>query len=259
MARRSKKRNATEPRDEPAGVAGKSVVINGGTTGIGLATAILLASRGARVMLFGRDREEVKGAVAEATCAGTEAFGMVADVTRQRDVIRVFKEADKRFNKRLDILINNAAFIDNGVPDGDYDGWRKMLDTNVLGYLHCARQALDRMRPRKDGHILMVGSMSADLREPNNDVYVATKAAIQANCEALRKHVNKDGIRLTLIEPGAVDTPLQRKSEADKARRVRAMEMIEPADIAECIVFALSQPKRVDIVQMQVRPLKQLI
>jgi NADP-dependent 3-hydroxy acid dehydrogenase YdfG len=105
----------------------------------------------------------------------------------------------------------------------------------------------------------MVGSMSADLREPNNDVYVATKAAVQALCEAMRKNVNKDGIRLSLIEPGAVDTPMQRKSEADKARRVRAMEMIEPADIAECIVFALSQPKRVDIVEMRVRPLKQLI
>ena len=259
MARRSRKRHPTEPRDQPAGVAGKSVVINGGTTGIGRASAVLLASRGARVLLFGRDRDEVNDAVAQATRAGGETYGLVADVTRQRDVIRVFKEADKRFGKRLDILINNAAFIDNGVPDGNYDGWRQMLETNVLGYLHCARQALDRMRSRKDGHILMVGSMSADLREPNNDVYVATKAAIQANCEALRKNVNENGIRLTLIEPGAVDTPLQRKTAADKARRVRAMEMIEPADIAECIVFALSQPKRVDIVQMQVRPLNQLI
>jgi NADP-dependent 3-hydroxy acid dehydrogenase YdfG len=234
-------------------------VINGGTTGIGLATVNLLASRGARVLLFGRDRDEVNDAVAQATAAGGEAYGVAADVTRQREVIRVFKEADKRFGNRLDILINNAAAIDNGVTDGDYDGWRKMLDTNVRGYIHCAREAIDRMRPRKDGHILMVGSMSADLREPNNDVYVATTAAVQALCEAMRKNVNKDGIRLSLIEPGAVDTPMQRKSEADKARRVRAMEMIEPADVAECIVFALSQPKRVDIVEMRVRPLKQLI
>jgi NADP-dependent 3-hydroxy acid dehydrogenase YdfG len=140
-----------------------------------------------------------------------------------------------------------------------YDGWRKMLDTNVLGYLQCAQEAIDRMLPRKDGHLLMVGSMSADLREPTNDVYAATKAAVQALCEALRKGVNKDGIRVTLIEPGAVDTPMQRKTPADKARRVRTMEMIEPADIAECILFALSQPKRVDIVEMRVRPLKQLI
>jgi NADP-dependent 3-hydroxy acid dehydrogenase YdfG len=259
VARRRPKPNAIPVADAPSGVAGKCVVINGGTTGIGLATVNLLASRGARVLLFGRDRDEVNDAVAQATAAGGEAYGVVADVTRQREVIRVFKEADKRFNRRLDILINNAAAIDNGVTDGDYDGWQRMLDTNVRGYIHCAREAIDRMRPRKDGHILMVGSMRADQREPNNDVYVATKAAVQALCEAMRKNVNKDGIRLSLIEPGAVDTPMQRKSEADKARRVQAMEMIEPADVAGCIVFALSQPKRVDIVEMRVRPLKQLI
>jgi len=257
--RRSTKAKTPSASDEGRGVAGKSVVINGGTTGIGLATAILLASRGARVLLFGRDRKAVDEAVGHAAVAGGEAFGLVADVTRPRDVERVFKEADRRFDKRLDILVNNAATVANGVPDGDVDGWRSMLETNVLGYFQCARLALDRMRPRKDGHILMVGSMSADLREPGNDVYAATKAAIQAHCEALRKNVNAHGIRVTLIEPGAVDTPMQRKSEADKARRVRAMEMIEPADIAECILFALSQPKRVDVVQMQVRPLKQLI
>ena len=101
--------------------------------------------------------------------------------------------------------------------------------------------------------------MSADVREKDSSVYVGTKAGIQGFSEALRKEVNPHGIKVTLIEPGAVDTPMQRKTAADKARRVRAMEMIEPKDVAECIVFALSQPKRVDIVSMQVRPLKQLI
>jgi NADP-dependent 3-hydroxy acid dehydrogenase YdfG len=258
MAKRAKRSEPAASADE-GGLAGKSVIINGGTTGIGLATAKLLATYGARVLLFGRERECVDEAVEQASAAGGEVYGVAADVTRQREVIRVFKEADKRFGGRLDILINNAAAIGDGVLDGDYDGWRRMLDTNILGYLHCAREALDRMRPRKDGHVLMVGSMSADLREAQNDVYVATKAAIQALCGALRKNVNEEGIRVTLIEPGAVDTPMQRKSQAKKDRQKRGMEMIEPDDIAECIRFALSQPKRVDIVSMQVRPLKQLI
>ena len=244
---------------DDGGLAGKSVIINGGTTGIGLATAKLLATYGARVLLFGREQNCVDEAVEQASAAGGEVYGVAADVTRQREVLRVFKEADKRFGGHLDVLINNAATAGDSLLESDYDAWRKTLDTNILGYLHCAREALDRMRPRKDGHLLMVGSMSADLREPTNDIYAATKAAIQALCEALRKNVNEDGIRVTLIEPGAVDTPLQRKPQGKKDRKKRDMEMIEPDDIAECIRFALSQPKRVDIVSMQVRPLKQLI
>ena len=245
--------------DDAAGIAGKSVVINGGTTGIGLATAKLLATYGARVLLFGRDGREVAVAVEQCNAAGGEAYGVVADVTRQREVLRVFKEADKRFGGRLDVLINNAASAGDALLESDYDAWRKTLDTNILGYLHCAREALNRMRPHKDGHVLMVGSMSADLREPSNDIYAATKAAVQALCEALRKNVNKDGIRVTLIEPGAVDTPMQDKPRSKKDAQKRQLEMIEPDDIAECIRFVLSQPKRVAIVQMQVRPLKQLI
>lgn len=257
MPKPSTKRAAAQPDDSP-GVSGKSVVINGGTTGIGLATAKLLAMYGARIVLFARDGKEVADAVEQVQSAGGEAHGVVADVTRQREVIRVFTEADKRFGS-LDILINNAATSGDALLESDYDTWRKTLDTNILGYLHCARLALDRMRPRKGGHILMVGSMSADLREPTNDIYAATKAAVQALCEALRKNVNRDGVRVTLIEPGAVDTPMQSKPRAKKERMKDAMEMLDPDDIAECIRFTLSQPKRVNIVQMQVRPLKQLI
>jgi NADP-dependent 3-hydroxy acid dehydrogenase YdfG len=254
MAKKTKQSAA----DDAAGIAGKAVVINGATTGIGLATAKLLAMYGARVLLFGRERDCVDEAVEQAQAAGGEVYGVVADVTRQREVIRVFTEADKRLGP-VDVLINNAATAGDSLLESSYDDWKRTLDTNILGYLHCAREALDRMRPRKDGHILMVGSMSADLREPANDIYAATKAAIQALCEALRKNVNKDGVRVTLIEPGAVDTPLQSKPQSKKDRMKADLEMLHPDDIAECIRFALSQPKRVDIVQMQVRPLKQLI
>lgn len=245
--------------DARPGVSGRSVVINGGTTGIGLATAKLLASRGARILLFARNRDDVGQAVEACQAAGGEAHGLVADVTRQREVIRVFKEADRLFDGRLDVLINNAATSGDALLESDYDAWRATLDTNVLGYLHCAREALDRMRPAQRGDIVMVGSMSADLREPTGDIYAATKAAVQALCEALRKNVNREGIRVSLIEPGAVDTPMQSKPQSRKDRMKRSMEMIEADDIAECIHFILSQPKRVDIVQMQVRPLKQLI
>ncbi len=239
-------------------IAGKAVLLNGGSSGIGRATARLLAANGARVLIFGRDEQQLKEAVKDAASQGGEVYGIAGDVAKRKDVQRLFKEADKRLGQ-LDVLINNAAIAGHSLLDSDYDAWKETLDVNILGYMACAREALDRMRPRREGHLLMVGSMSADLREASGDVYAATKAAVQAFCEALRKNVNEDGIRVTLIEPGAVDTPLQTKPQAEKNRKKKKMEMLEPADIAECILFALSQPKRCDIVQMQVRPLKQLI
>jgi NADP-dependent 3-hydroxy acid dehydrogenase YdfG len=243
-------------------LAGKAIVINGATTGIGRATAKLLVSRGARVLFFGREKKDLDDALNEVIAArgnnGGEAHGMIADVSRLEDVRRVFQTADEQLGG-VDILINNAAIGGESLLEGNYDDWKYTLEVNVLGYFACAREALDRMRPKKEGHILMVGSMSADLREASNDIYAATKSAIQAFAEALRKNVNKDGIRVSLVEPGAVDTPIQEKPQAEKDRKKAAMEMLEPEDIAECIHYVLTQPKRCDVVMVQIRPLKQLI
>jgi NADP-dependent 3-hydroxy acid dehydrogenase YdfG len=242
-------------------VAGKAIVINGATTGIGRATARLLVADGARVLIFGRDQTDLGDALRELSAAaagGGQAHGLVGDVAQHEDVQRVFRHADEKLGG-VDILINNAAIGGESLLDGSYADWKYTLDVNVLGYFACAREALDRMLPKGEGHILMVGSMSADLREPSNDIYAATKAAIQAFAEALRKNVNEKGIRVSLVEPGAVDTPIQEKPQTEKDRKVRAMEMLEPEDIARSIYFILTQPKRCDVVMMQVRPLKQLI
>jgi len=115
------------------------------------------------------------------------------------------------------------------------------------------------MRPRGSGHIVNIGSMSADQREPSNDVYVSTKAGIQGFTESLRKNVNKDNIRVSLIESGAVNTSIQEKPEAQKREKVEKMEMLEPEDIARCVLYVLTQPARCDVVSVQIRPVKQLI
>ena len=101
--------------------------------------------------------------------------------------------------------------------------------------------------------------MSADLREEGGEVYVATKAAIQAFSESLRKNANKQNIRVTLIEPGAVATPIQEKTKEEEREKLEKMEMILPEDIARCILYCLTQPQRVDVVSVQVRPVKQII
>jgi NADP-dependent 3-hydroxy acid dehydrogenase YdfG len=236
-------------------LAGKSVIIAGGTTGIGLATAKRLAAEGAKVFIFGRHEQALNDALKQ---MGGESHGITADQSRGEDVERVFREADARFGE-CDILINNAAVTAGPVGDKQFDEMRYALETNVLGYFACTHEAINRMKRRGGGHIVNVGSMSADLREPGGEIYVATKAAIQAFSESLRKTANKENIRVTLIEPGAVATPLQDKSPQEEREKIAKMGMIEPDDVARCVVYCLQQPLRVDVVSIQIRPLKQLI
>jgi NADP-dependent 3-hydroxy acid dehydrogenase YdfG len=257
MAAEKEKSSPTFSSADPYSLKGKAVVVTGGTTGIGRATARLLCEQGAKVMIFGRHEPELKEALEEIKPAAGEIHGLAADVSRDEDIRRVFEEADRRIGG-VDVLINNAALGGKSVTKGDFQDWRYVLDTNVLGYIACARYAIDRMRGR-DGHIVNVGSMSADQREPGGDIYAATKAAIQAFSESLRKQINREGIRVTLVEPGAVATPMQGKSAEEQQRKIEAMEMLEPEDIAWCIHYCLIQPRRCDVVMVQVRPLMQLI
>jgi NADP-dependent 3-hydroxy acid dehydrogenase YdfG len=245
---------------EPLDIAGKCILVTGGTTGIGRATALLLAARGARVMIYGRHEQELNDALSDIKEVG-EAFGITADQARVEDVQRVFEALDANLGG-LDILINNAAVAARSVTDQPYDDYSYVVQANLVGYMACAREAIDRMRERGGGHIVNVGSMSADVREEGSDVYVATKAAIQAWSEALRKQVNKDNIRVTLIEPGSVGTNLSSdKPGIDKAQRRQEEkgEMLKAEDIAECIHFCITQPPRCDVVLVQIRPHKQMI
>src|SRR4051794_23039335 len=204
---------------------GKRIIITGGTTGIGKAAARLLASDGARVLIFGRHQQELNDALQE---IGNNAVGLTADASKKQDVERIFNMADEELGG-IDILINNAAVSGGEYLKTNYDDWRYTLDTNILGYVACARAAIDRMKRDKikAAHIVNVGSMSADLREAGSPIYVATKAAIQGFTESLRKLLNPDGIRVSLIEPGAVATPMQEKSPSEEREKIEKMEMLE--------------------------------
>lgn len=249
-------RNAPADEDDATDLTRKAVVISGGTTGIGRATAQLLTAQGARVFVFGRHDEDVRQTIGGA--AG-ECHGTVADQSKQEDIERVFREADERIGG-CDILINNAAVAGGSVFEKSLPDIRYVLDANLFGYLACTQQALERMKRKgRGGHIVNVGSMSADLREPSGDIYVATKAAIQAFSESLRKTANEQGIRVSLIEPGAVATPIQDKTPQEYREKLEKMEMLPPEDIANCVLYVLRQPPRCDVVSVQIRPLKQLI
>jgi NAD(P)-dependent dehydrogenase (short-subunit alcohol dehydrogenase family) len=239
-------------------LSGKKVLVTGGTTGIGRSIAELLVQQGARVLTFGRSSGDLEAALEDLRRGGGDAHGIVADASRLEDVRRVFDEVD-RWADGLDILVNNAAVYGEEFEDQSLESIEYVIRTNVVGYLAIAQEAVKRMKERGHGHIVLVGSMSADLREESGSTYVATKGAIQAFAESLRKTVNEHGIKVTLVEPGKVATDMVDQSEAEMEERIVALEMLRPEDVAATVLYALMQPARCDLVSIQIRPHRQVI
>ena len=244
----------------PKSIAGKTVLVTGGTTGIGRATARLLAGLGAKVFITGRNIEPLKQALADTREMYPDADidGVISDLSSKEQIGHLFDELDEKYGG-LDILINNAGLAAEGIAKGNYDQWQYIVNTNLLHYMACANMAAKKMKDKGAGHIVNVGSMSAETAEADSSVYVATKAGIRGFTASLRKEMNPEGIRVTLIEPGAVSTDMQPGGSEAHQKKVDAMEMLEAEDIAASIIFCLSQPERCDIVMLQAKPSKQII
>jgi len=249
---------------EPRSLAGKSIVVTGGTTGIGRSTAQRLVADGANVLIFGRHEQELQDALKDIQSAANgsngKVHGMTADTSKPEDVDRVFQEADQKLGG-VDILVNNAALAAHSILDTEFDEIQYVVQTNLLGYMNCCKHAIERMKAKGEGHIVNVGSMSDTVREKGSDVYVATKSAINGFSETLRKEVNEQGIKVSLIEPGLVGTDMttEQVPAEEQAEKIEKMEMLKAEDIAECVHYTLIQPKRCDVVQVQIRPHKQPI
>jgi NADP-dependent 3-hydroxy acid dehydrogenase YdfG len=237
----------------------RRIVITGGTTGIGKATAQLLASLGGHIFIFGRDKDDFDQAIDDIKAqAEGEVYGVTADITRKEDIELIWNEIDNTLGG-IDILINNAALPADGIIDEEYENIKYILETNILGYIAFTKQAVSRMKIQQRGHIVTIGSMSAETHEETGTVYVATKSAIRGFSAALRKEINELGIKVSHIEPGAVTSDMQPAPKDEQRENVKNMEMLEAEDIAMSILFCLSQPKRCDVVTMQVRPHLQII
>jgi NADP-dependent 3-hydroxy acid dehydrogenase YdfG len=232
----------------------KVALVTGGTTGIGRAIVQAFAKEGMRVYTFGRHQETLKQSIAEAErMAPGRVTGSIADVGKQEDMQKLFDTISKEAG-RLDVLVNNAGLSGDSVSDSDSAQWRYVVETNLIGTMLCSQLAASAMH--EGGHIVNIGSTSAEDMEAGGDVYVATKAGIKAFSSSLQKTLGSRGIRVTLIEPGVVGTDMtldeggvdaQSKSESEN-------KMLCAEDIAEAVLFALRQP-RANISELKVEPL----
>lgn len=239
-------------------LAGKRILLTGGTTGIGRAVAALLSAYGAKIFTFGRTPEHLQEALDEIRQAGGQAEGIVADQSKPEDVQRIFEQADAVLGG-LDILINNAAVPAQNIKDMEEDQWRYAMETNLLGYMACTKEAISRLEPQKKGHIIFIGSMSNVSREAKSAVYVAAKAGVEGFAEAMRKDLSESGIKVTLIEPGKVKADFHPQSGQEQQQEVEEEKMLRAEDIAVAVHYVLTQPERCVVVSMQIRPMGQPI
>lgn len=231
---------------------GKRVLVTGGTTGIGRATAALLGSYGARLFIFGRHEPELRVALEHIRSTGAEADGIVADTAKSDDVARVFAEVDKRLGG-LDILIANAGIAGEGVTEEGEDAWRYVIETNVMGYMACARAAARRMEAEGQGQIVFVGSISGDATGEAS-TYETSKAANWAFAKSLREELAEKNIRVSLVEPGSVGTDLQGTPVEEQREKIKKHEMLRAEDIAVGIHYILTQPERCTITEVRIEP-----
>lgn len=242
-----------------AGLAGRRVLVTGGTTGIGRRTVEVLAGHGANVFTYARDEAQLRDLIESCQNmeSGGQVRGVVADQAELDDLKHVFDMVDDQLGG-LDILVNNAAIAAESVSDMSLEDIEYAIKTNFAGYLFCTKLAQDRLKNSEEPQIVFIGSMSAGVREEGADVYVATKAGIHGFCESLRKSLSKEDIKITLIEPGSVATEMQAEQKPHE-EKILSGEMLSPDDIAQIVVFALSQPRRSEIVEVKVRPRAQAI
>jgi 3-hydroxy acid dehydrogenase / malonic semialdehyde reductase len=241
--------------ETPTSLRGKRVLISGGTTGIGRATALALAAEGAKVFIYGRDEAALKDALADIDAKGA-VDGIAADQADKKDLARIFAAADA-FLGGLDILVNNAGIGGDELAKQSDAEWRYVLATNLTGYIACAKQALTLMRKSGGGHIVQIGSISADRRGGDDPIYVTTKAAIQGFSAALRKEAASHNVRVSLIEPGSVGTDMNENPPAEQRKEIARKALLKAEDVAEAVRFALVQPPRSVVTVMQIEPLLQ--
>lgn len=237
-------------------IQGKVVAITGASSGIGEATARLLAQQGARVVLGARRVERLEVLAQQLKASGGEARARAVDVTKREDVEGFVNFTLEEFG-RLDVLINNAGVMPLSLLEMlKVDEWDRMIDVNIRGVLHGIAAALPVMKRQKSGQFINLSSIGGHAVSPTAAVYCATKFAVLAISEGLRQEVGAD-IRVTVISPGVTTSELAESISDTNARDVMRefRKVAIPADaVARSISYAISQPAEVDVSEIIIRP-----
>jgi NADP-dependent 3-hydroxy acid dehydrogenase YdfG len=239
-----------------SGIKGKVVVITGASSGIGEATARLLARSGAHVVLGARRTDKLERLVGAINSEGGSARYRPLDVTRREDV-EAFVEFARGTFGRVDVIINNAGVMPlSNLEELKVDEWNRMIDVNIRGVLHGIAAGLPLMKKQGRGQFINLSSIGGHRVSPTAAVYCATKFAVNAISEGLRLEAGSD-IRVTVISPGVTESELA-DSISDPAARERMKDyrrIAIPADaVARAILYAIEQPDDVDVSEVIVRP-----
>jgi len=238
-------------------IKGKVIAITGASSGIGEATAIVLAEKGAKVVLGARREERLADLTQRIKAAGGEAVYLVTDIKKQDDLIQLVHLAFATYG-RLDVIINNAGIARlSRIDDLQVADWEEMIDVNIKGTLYGIAAALPIFKKQGFGHIINIISTSGIKIVPLQAVYAGTKNAVRTIAEALRQE-SGGKYRVTGISPGFVSTELTDHIQDETARVAIRQKMeeiaISPIDIANAVAYAVGQPDNVDIGDIIIRP-----
>jgi NADP-dependent 3-hydroxy acid dehydrogenase YdfG len=238
-------------------LTGRVAAITGASSGIGEAAARLLAAEGVKLVLVARREDRIRALAEE---LGDTAVAIAADVGVGAQVAAVFDQVRERFGG-LDLLFNNAgvgiygAFLESKPED-----WKTQIDANIYGVLNCTQAALPLMRGRPGAMVSTVSSIGGRYGYADWAVYNATKFAVVGFHDALRKELGGEGLRFSVIEPGAVWTEWgQNTPDGVMDARRKAVDALRPEDVASALIYAFAQPPRVLVEEILVRPVKQIV
>ena len=224
----------------------KVAVVTGAGSGIGEAIATLLHEEGVKVILAGRNKDKLQNVANQ--LAQDSVKVVPTDVTKKEEVDELIKIAQQTFGG-LDIVINSAGqMLSSKITDYQVDEWDSMIDVNIKGTLYTAQAALPTMLEQSSGHLINIASISGFEVTKSSTIYSATKAAVHTITQGLEKELAKTGVKVTSISPGMVDTAITAAYNPSDRKK------LDPQDIAEVVLYALTQPKHVNVNEITVRP-----